>query len=308
MNNKPEIIAIVGSTASGKTNIAIEVAKKINGEIVSADSRLVYTDFNIGTAKPLEKEMCGIPHHMIDIISPLSTYAAGKYKKEADEKIKKILNINKIPIIAGGTGFYIKALLQGLNIPDIEPDEAFRQEMTDFAERFGWQGIYKKLEQDDPEMAKKLYPQDVFRIIRALEVQKITGQKMSEIQTISEPEYDVLYIGLNSENRNFLYDRINQRVLLMIEQGLITEVECLIKKYGKTLSLLKTLGYREICEYLDELCTLEQAIANIQQNTRNFAKRQLTWFRANKNINWFFIDKMDNDMIINKIVEKYHKK
>lgn len=309
-DKKSKVIAIVGPTASGKTNIAIQVAKKLDriGEIISADSRLVYKDFNIGTAKPTTEEKNDIFHYMIDIQSPEETYTVGKYKKEANEKIKEILNKNKVPIIAGGTGFYIKALLEGLNIPDVDPDEDFREEMRIFVEKFGWQGIYEKLKQEDPEMAEKLYPQDVFRIIRALEVKKATGQKMSEIQTLSEPEYNVLYFGLNAEDRYFLYERINQRVLLMIDQGLIEEVEALIKKYGRTASLLKTLGYKEICEYFDGIYTLEEVIAKIQQHTRRFAKRQLTWFRANKKINWFFIDKMNSDEIIEKIVEDYFKR
>jgi len=307
LNKKPKIIAIVGPTASGKTNIAIQTAKTLNGEIISADSRLVYKDFNIGTAKPTKEEMAEIPHYMIDIQSPEITYTVGKYKKEADEKIKEILNKNKVPIIAGGTGFYIRALLEGLDIPDVDPDEDFRQEMAEFVEKFGWQGIYEKLKQEDPEIAEKLYPQDVFRIIRALEVKKVTGQKMSEVQTLSEPEYDVLYCGLNAENRDFLYERINRRVLLMQEQGLVEEVKSLIQKYGRTNSLLKTLGYKEICEYFDGNCALEEAVEKIQQNTRKFAKRQLTWFRANKKINWFFIDKMNSDEIIKEIVEKYHE-
>jgi len=307
-SKKPKIIAIVGATASGKTNISIQTAKILNGEIISADSRLVYRDFNIGTAKPSKEEMAEIPHHLIDVESPSETYTASRYKDEADTKIKEILNKNKVPIITGGTGFYVRVLLEGLNIPDVRPDEDFRQKMEDFVKEEGKEALYEKLRESDPEMAEKLYPQDAFRIIRALEVQNVTGQKMSELQTISEPEYDVLYVGLNAEDRDFLYERINRRVLLMLEQGLVKEVQSLIEKYGRTNSLLKTLGYKEICEYFDGIYTLEEAVANIQQHTRKFAKRQLTWFRANKKINWFFIDKMDSATIIDKIVEDYHKK
>lgn len=303
--DKPKIIAIVGPTASGKTGIAIEVAKKLSGEVISADSRLVYRDFNIGTAKPTKEEMKGIPHHLVDVESPIVTYTAARFKKEAGEKIKEILSRNRVPIIAGGTGFYIRALLGGLNIPDIDPDEDFRQEMENFVRKEGKEALYKKLCKSDPEMAEKLMPNDSFRIIRALEVQNATGQKMSELQTMTESEYNVLYFGLNAEDRDFLYERINRRVLLMLEQGLVEEVKNLVATYGKTNALLKTLGYKEICEYLDGLCTLEEATANIQQNTRKFAKRQLTWFRANKEIKWFFIDKMGSDEIINKIVEDY---
>ena len=306
-NKKPKVIALVGPTASGKTNIAIQIAKILNGEIISADSRLVYKDFNIGTAKPTEEETAGILHHLVSIQFPSETYTVGKYKKEAEEKIKEILNKNKVPIIVGGTGFYVKALLEGLNIPDVDPDEDFRQEMEDLVKNKGKEVLYKKLHESDPEMAKKLMPNDSFRIIRALEVQKISGQKMSESQTVSESEYDVLYCGLNAGDREFLFERINCRVLIMLEQGLVKEVETLIKKYGRTVSLLKTLGYKEICEYFDGIYTLEEAVAKIQQNTRKFAKRQLTWFRANKKINWFFIDKMNSEKIVKEIVEKYYE-
>lgn len=305
-NKKPKIIALVGSTASGKTNIAIQIAKHLNGEIISADSRLVYKDFNIGTAKPTSEETDNIPHYLIDIESPTVTYTVSRYKKEADEKIKEIINKNKVPIITGGTGFYIKALLEGLNIPDVYPDQEFREEMENFVLKQGKEALYKKLQKSDPEMAKKLMQNDSFRIIRALEVQRATGQKMSEQQTTSECEYDVRYFGLNAEDRDFLYERINQRVLIMQQQGLIEEVENLIKKYGRTNSLLKTLGYKEICEYFDNKYTLNETLEKIQQNTRHFAKRQLTWFRANKNINWFFIDKMDSDEIIKSIVGLYN--
>ena len=176
-NKKSKVIAIVGPTASGKTNISIQTAKILDGEIISADSRLVYKDFNIGTAKPTIEEMDGITHYLVDIQSPAITYTASRYKDEADEKIKEILNKNKVPVIVGGTGFYVKALLEGLNIPDVRPDESFRQEMENFVKEKGKEALYKKLQESDPEMAKKLYPQDIFRIIRALEVQKCNRSK-----------------------------------------------------------------------------------------------------------------------------------
>jgi len=298
VKNKPKVLCIVGATASGKTNAAIQAAKEFNGEIISADSRLVYHDFNIGTAKPTLQEQEGVPHHMIDIQSPLETYTVGKYKIKADEKIKEILNKNKLPIVAGGTGFYIKALLAGLNIPDVDPDEKFREEMENLVKNKGKEALYHLLKKSDPKMAEKLMPNDSFRIIRALEVQKATGEKMSTVQTVSDPEYNVIYTGLNAENRDLLYERINKRVEIMLQMGLIDEVKGLIHKYGRTNALLKTLGYREICEFFDGKFSQEEAVALIQKNTRNFAKRQLTWFRANKEINWFFIDKSnDNDIL-----------
>ncbi len=301
-----DIITIVGPTASGKTEISVKLAEMLDGEIISADSRLVYKDFNIGTAKPEPDEMRGIPHYMIDINNPKDIYAAGKYKQEAETHIEDILSRNKVPIVVGGTGFYVKALLEGLDIPDIEPDENFRHEIKKLIDERGKEYLHKVLAEIDPATAKKLHPNDVFRITRALEVRHVTGKLMSELQTKSEPKYNVLYVGLNTTDRDILYDRINRRVLIMIEKGLVEEVKSLILKHGRTISLMKTLGYKEICEYMEGLYSLDEAVEKIQQNTRNFAKRQLTWFRANKNINWFYIDKMSQEEICQEIIKKYN--
>lgn len=301
------VIAIVGPTASGKTDISVSLAEMINGEIISADSRLVYKDFNIGTAKPDSEEKRRIPHYMIDIESPKNKYTVEKYKKEAAFKIEEILNRKKIPLIVGGTGLYIKALLEGLDIPEISPNEDFRKEMQKIAEIKGNEALYNTLKHFDPVTAKKLHPNDSFRIIRALEVKHVTGKPMSELQTVSKPDYNVLYVGLNAYEREFLYDRINHRALKMIEKGLVEEVKSLIIKYGRTVSLMKTLGYREICESFDGSYSLDEAVEKIQKNTRNFAKRQLTWFRANKEINWFYIDHNNPEKICFSIVEKLEK-
>ncbi|OGI03993.1 MAG: tRNA (adenosine(37)-N6)-dimethylallyltransferase MiaA [Candidatus Melainabacteria bacterium GWF2_37_15] len=296
MEYRKKLIAIVGPTATGKTELAVKLAKILGGEIISADSRLVYRDFNIGTAKPDKEEMQGIPHYMIDVVDPCEVYTAGKYKKEAGRLLE---NISKPVIITGGTGFYIRSLLEGLDIPEIDPDVEFRKAM----EKLDKQDLYKKLQECDPVMALKLHYNDTFRIIRALEVQHLIGKPMSEIQSMSEPKYEVLYVGLNAADREFIYNRINQRVIKMVELGLVSECESLIEKYGRTPSLLGTLGYREICEYLDGLCSLDEAIEKIQKNTRNFAKRQLTWFRANKEIHWFNIDEATQEEIISSILQ-----
>lgn len=299
------VIAVVGPTASGKTEISVRLAEILSGEVVSADSRLIYRDFNIGTAKPDSHEMRGIPHHMIDIASPQNTYTVGGYKKEAGEKIEEVLGRNKVPIVAGGTGFYVKALLEGLDIPEIEPDHDFRREMKKLADIKGNEALYGTLKHFDPVSAEKLHPNDTFRIIRALEVRHVTGQRMSEIQTMSPPPYKVLYVGLNTRDRNVLYERINQRALTMMEKGLVEEVKNLIIRYGRTASLLKTLGYKEICEYFDGVYSLDEAVEKIQKNTRNFAKRQLTWFRGNKNIHWFYIDENSRPEICDSVVHLY---
>ena len=302
-NNKPLII-IAGPTASGKTSLAISLAKIINTEIISADSRIVYKDFNIGTAKPTIEEMEGVKHHLIDIIEPTSQYTVSVYKDDAREVIDQLHLENKIPIIAGGTGFYIRAAVDGLGIPDVKPDDAYREKLENIVKNEGRVALHDILKKVDLIASEKLHPNDSFRIIRALEVHHKTGKPISELQKRTPSPYNVLYISLNAENRDILYDRINQRVLTMLEDGLIEEVKFLIAKYGKTLSLLRTLGYKEVVEYLESRCSYEEMIEDIQKNTRNFARRQLIWFRADERINWYNIDTMSTDDIVADIIKK----
>lgn len=296
-----EIISLVGPTSSGKTDIAIELAKSLDGEIISADSRLVYEDFNIGTAKPDVAERQGIEHYLIDVASPYVTYSASDYVTAAEEAIAKIRAKGKVPILTGGTGFYIKALLEGLDIPKVAPDEEFRLKMRDFARDLGNDVLYQKLVELDPVAAKKLHPNDVFRVIRALEIHRTTGELPSKLQVTKEPNHKAIYFGLNAQSRDFLYDKINQRTDVMLERGLVAEVEGLIAKYGADLQLLNTLGYKEICEHLRGETTLCEAREKIQKNTRNYAKRQLTWFRANEKIKWYHIDTTTKDEIVQDI-------
>lgn len=301
-----KVLAIVGSTASGKTAVSVELAKKIGGEIVSADSRLIYRDFDIGTAKPTAEERCGIPHYMIDIIPPERLYSAGDYKKDASEAVEKIISKGRIPIVVGGTGFYVRSLLGGLDIPDVPADENFRAEMDKFVEDYGRQALYDKLAAIDKTTADKLHYNDNVRVTRALEIFHATGKTMSEISSISKPPYEVFYAGLNALDRAYLYDRANRRVDKMIESGLVDEVHRLVQKYGRTLPILKTLGYKEICEYFDGKISLEEAVGLIKKHTRNYAKRQLTWFRANPEIHWYYIDEMTQEEIVEKIIREYN--
>ncbi len=301
-----KVLAIVGSTASGKTAVSVELAKKIGGEIVSADSRLIYRDFDIGTAKPTAEERCGIPHYMIDIIPPERLYSAGDYKKDASEAVEKIISKGRIPIVVGGTGFYVRSLLGGLDIPDVPADENFRAEMDKFVEDYGRQALYDKLAAIDKTTADKLHYNDNVRVTRALEIFHATGKTMSEISSMSKPPYEVFYAGLNALDRAYLYDRANRRVDKMIESGLVDEVHRLVQKYGRTLPILKTLGYKEICEYFDGKISLEEAVGLIKKHTRNYAKRQLTWFRANPEIHWYYIDEMTQEEIVEKIIREYN--
>lgn len=279
---KNKIIAIVGATASGKTAYAVELAKQINGEIISADSRLVYKGMNIGTAKPVLDEMQGIPHYMIDIVEPDINYSAGLYAKEAKKHVNDILSRGKIPIVAGGTGLYFRILLENYDLPDVEPDYKLREELS----KLSFDELSHILSDLDKNALNTLERNDKKKIIRYIEIVKLTGLPISKACGKNDNnEFDIEWIGLNFP-REELYERINKRVDLMIEQGLVEETKYLLKKYGRIPNIVDTIGYKEIISYLDGEFTLDEAKNKLKQNTRNYAKRQLTWFRKNENINW----------------------
>lgn len=279
-NNK--VIAIVGATASGKTAYAVELAQKIDGEIISADSRYVYKGLDIGTAKPGIDERKGIPHCMIDIVEPDFNYSAGLYAKQAKECIKEILSRGKTPIVAGGTGLYIRVLLENYDLPNIEPDYNLRDELA----KLSFDELYDILYKLDKESAESVERNDKKKLIRYIEVVKLTGLPLSKARgKKDEDEFDIEWIGLNFP-REELYEKINKRVDLMIDEGLIEETKNLLNKYGRIPNIVDTIGYREIISYLDGETSLERAKELLKQNTRNYAKRQLTWFRKNENIKW----------------------
>ena len=279
-NNK--VIAVVGATASGKSAYAVDLAEKIGGEIISADSRLVYKGMNIGTAKPAIDEMRGIPHYMIDIVEPDINYSAGLYAKEAKKHVKDILSRGKTPVIAGGTGLYFRILLENYKLPDVEPDYKLREELS----KLSFDELSQILSDLDKNALNTLERNDKKKIIRYIEIVKLTGLPLSKAcGKNDDKEFDIEWIGLNFP-REELYERINKRVDLMVEQGLVEETKYLLKKYGRIPNIVDTIGYKEIISYLDGELTLEQAKNKLKQNTRNYAKRQLTWFRKNENINW----------------------
>ncbi len=278
-NNK--IIAVVGATASGKTAYAVDLAEKIGGEIISADSRLVYRGMDIGTAKPTMKERREIPHYMIDIVEPDVNYSAGLYAKKAKEHIKDILSRGKIPVIAGGTGLYLRILLENYLLPEVEPDYKLREELAELS----FDELFEILSDLDKNATNLIERNDKKKIIRYIEIVKSTGLPLAKARGIKDEEFDIEWIGLNFP-REELYDRINKRVDLMIEQGLIDETKGLLKKYGRISNIVDTIGYKEIISYLDGELTLDEAKDKLKQNTRNYAKRQLTWFRKNENIKW----------------------
>ena len=278
---KNKVIAVVGPTASGKTSYAVELAQKIDGEIVSADSRLVYKGFDIGTAKPDRNERGGIPHHMIDIVEPEVDYSAGLYAKDAKKCIDSVLSRGKIPVVAGGTGLYFRVLLENYDLPATVPNLELRKQLS----KMEFSDLIKILNELDSDAAALVNENDRRRAIRFIEIIKQTNLPLAQARGFKENEYDVEWIGLNFP-REELYDRINRRVDLMIEKGLVEETKKLLKKHGRIPNIVDTIGYREMILYLDGLLSLEDAVDKLKQNTRNYAKRQLTWFRKNPDIKW----------------------
>lgn len=280
-NSKIKVIAIVGATASGKTAYSIELAKKLDGEIVSADSRLVYKGFNIGTAKPTLDEQGGIPHHLIDIVEPEFEYSAGLYKKQASEIIKQIADRGKVPIVVGGTGLYIDILLKNFDLPQIKPDRNLRDSLA----KLDNEELHKALAALDSDAANEINQNDKKKIIRAIEIIKTTGSTLKDSRGINTSNYAVEWIGRNFE-RKVLYERIDLRVDKMFEAGLIDETKSLLDKHGKIPNLTGTIGYREVIGYLENKYSFDGAVELLKKNTRNYAKRQLTWFRRNPDIKW----------------------
>ncbi len=302
-----KVIAIAGPTASGKTALAVELAKKINGEVISCDSMQIYKDMSIGTAKPTVEEMDGVPHYLIDFVSPDERYSVADFKRDAEEKIEYVLSRGKVPILCGGTGLYIDTLVLGIDYPEIELDQEYRDELMKKAEsEEGLKELYEEAKSIDPEAMEKISENDKKRITRVLELYKATGKTKTELEKISRSngvKYDYRVFAIDMD-REKLYDRINRRVDIMIEQGLIDEVRNIIDKYDKFPTAMQGLGYKEVVEYFDGKLTKQEMIDKIKQETRRYAKRQLTWFRKNKNIVW--IDGLDDrnkniDLIISNV-------
>ena len=280
--NKAKVIVICGPTASGKTALSIEVAKKINGEIISCDSMQIYKDMNIGTAKPTKEEMGEIKHYLIDYVLPTERYSVAEYKKDAKKAIKEVIEKGKTPIIVGGTGLYVDSLIYEIEYPEIKFDEEYRKKLEKEVEEEGLEKLYEKAKKIDPIAIQKISKTDKKRIQRVLEIYHATGKTKTEQEIISrqkEPEYAYKVYGLLWD-RQKLYDRINLRVDIMIEQGLIEEVKTILKKYSEFPTAMQGLGYKEVVQYLNKEITKEEMIEKIKQETRRYAKRQMTWFRG----------------------------
>ena len=284
-----QVIVIAGPTASGKTGLAVSLAKQLNTEIISADSMQIYQGMDVGTAKVTEAEKQGILHHMIDICSPFENYNVSQYVTDAKEHIERILSKGKIPIIAGGTGLYINSLVYDYNLSPIPSDEKLRAELTALYEEKGGECLLSELQKIDPKTAARLHPNNARRLIRALEVYRLSGTTISEQEerTKNAPKpYDVRFFVLDTD-RALLYERINRRVDMMLENGLVREVTALLEQgIPRTNTAMQAIGYKEIVEYLDGYLTIEEAVDKIKQESRRYAKRQLTWFRRNEGAIW----------------------
>ena len=301
MSNKEKIkiAAIVGATASGKTSLSIALAKKFGGEIVSCDSMQIYRGMNIGTAKPTKEEMAGIPHHMIDVCDPDKKFSCTDYAEMALAYINDIISRGKLPIVCGGTGLYLDSLLRGVRDDGAESAPAFRDEMQHFADINGADALHARLAEIDPEAAEAIHPNNIRRVVRALEVYHTTGitkTRLDELSREKEDNFDCLTIGLGYENRDILYDRIDRRAHEMIKSGLLDEAKSLYEKgyLAPDTTAGQAIGYKELLPYLMSECSLEDAVEALKLDTRHYAKRQMTWFGAKKNINWIMVsDKKD---------------
>lgn len=305
-----DLFILGGPTAVGKTEISIKLAQRLNGEIISADSMQIYKSMDVGSAKISKDEMRGVPHHLVDIIEPSEDFSVAEFKERAENAMEEITYKNKLPMIVGGTGFYINSLIYNYSFADTNKDEEYREYLTDLAESRGKEHVHSLLKNIDEESYNKLYPNDLKRVIRALEVYKVSGKPMSEFsaeQNILDIPYNVYYFVLNMD-RQKLYSRINLRVDAMMKNNLIDEVIKLKEMgYNSDMQSMKGIGYKEILYYLNDEISLNEAIEMIKQGSRNYAKRQLTWFRKDPRVNWINKDEFcSDDEIVEYIVSQLY--
>lgn len=302
---KKNLLIISGPTAVGKTNISIKLAKMLNGEIISADSMQIYKEMDIGSAKITKDEMDGVPHHLIDVVSPNEEFSVADFKELSTKAIDDITSRGKLPIIVGGTGLYIDSLICNYDFTDGVKDEEYREMMYILGSEKGNEFVHDMLKEVDPISAEKIHPNNLKRVVRALEVYKLTGKPFSSYDVGAEKfdiPYNIFYYVLTM-NRDVLYERINKRVDIMMDQGLLTEVQNLKSKgYESTMQAMKGIGYKELLYYFDGSISLDKAIDMIKQGSRNYAKRQLTWFRKDPRVIYMDKDIMSEDGIISKIL------
>ena len=299
---KERVLVILGPTATGKSHCAIEIAKKFHGEIISGDSMLVYRDMNIGTAKPTAAELAAVPHHLVNILSPEASFSVVDFKEQAQRLITEINQRGHLPIIAGGTGLYVKALLEDYAFNSVSEDNELRQRLTREAQEQGPEALHKRLAELDSEAAERIHPHNVRRVVRALEA-ALNGEQVNQYGA-SESPYDALVVGLEME-RGALYERINRRVDIMLEQGLEQEVrELLSRGLSPHCQSMQSIGYRQMVWYLQGTMDYEQAVEKLKQATRNFAKRQITWYKKMPYIKWLKLEATpDYTNVVERICE-----
>ncbi len=308
MSEKTKICVVIGPTASGKTALGVEICKKFNGEVISCDSMQIYKGLPIATAVPTLEEREGIPHHLMEFLEINQNFSVADYVSLAKEKIENIKSRGKLPVFVGGTGLYISSLLDNVKFAPQQFDENIRKGLNERIKTEGCEKLYEELKAIDPETAEKIHVNDALRITRALEIYLLTGETKTEQVKRSKEEpspYDPCVIGLNFENRDILYDRINRRVDIMMESGMLEEVKSVYGKYGDEVSVA-AIGYKEFIPYLKGEDTIENCIENVKQESRRYAKRQLTWFRRDSRVNWIYPDTFEENVEYSrtKVIEK----
>ena len=281
-----KVYALLGPTCTYKSSIAIDLAQKFPFEIISADSRLIYKGMDIGTSKPTNEERNSVVHHLIDVVEPDFNYSVALYKNEAENKISEIFSRNKIPFLVGGTGLYLNSVLLGLSVPEVKPDFSFRKQLKEFAQ----DELYENLKKMDPKACEIIHQNDNFRTVRALEVIYKTNKLFSRLRVVKEPPYKVYWIGLKYDDRELHSQKILERTESFCNEKFINEVRILLDKYGELELFRSSIGYREVIDFLKKKMDKRKMIEEISLHTRQLAKRQNTWFNANKKINWVMLD------------------
>ena len=308
---KKPLLILTGPTAAGKTELSVRLAKRIGGEIVSADSMQVYKHMDIGSAKIRKEEMEGVPHHLIDVLEPSEPFHVVRFQQMALEAMEGIYERGHIPIITGGTGFYIQALLYHIDFEDTCEDPVYREKLENLAQREGAERLHELLKEADPRAAEEIHSNNIKRMIRALEYHRLTGRRISEHnreQREKQSPYSFAYFVLNRE-RAVLYERINRRVDLMMEEGLLEEVKKLkAMGYDRSYVSMQGIGYKELLGYLEGEYSLEEAVERIKLDTRHFAKRQLTWFRRERDVIWLEADRLTGEQLLEKTAELWKEK
>ncbi|MFC5712046.1 tRNA (adenosine(37)-N6)-dimethylallyltransferase MiaA [Thalassorhabdus alkalitolerans] len=309
---KEKLIAVVGPTAVGKTKAGVEIARHFNSEVISGDSMQVYKGLDIGTAKVTPEEMGEVPHHMINIKKPGESFTAAEFQEKARRLVTDINQKGSIPVVVGGTGLYIRALTRNFSFNEAEKDEGFRKSLEEKAEKFGKEAVHQKLWETDPKSAKEIPPQNLRRVIRALEIYHLTGKTMDRFYEQEEDEtpYNLQLIGLSME-REKLYQRINERVDQMMKEGLLEEVQWLYDRGLQGSQSARGIGYKELLMHLEGKASLSEAVELLKRNSRRYAKRQLTWFRNKENVEWFDMSQDNHNEKIKEMISflegKYEK-